>query len=1517
MGTMTESRIVQMSFDNEDFEKNVKQSLDTLSKLNEALEFKDGSHSLDEISNSAKRFDLSGISNSVEEANSHFSKLQVMGVTVLANLTNAAVNTGKQLLDSLVQPITTGGWQRALNMEQAKFMLNGLLGEEAKAAIGAVGEAGSIMDNIYKSVDGTIYSLDKAALVAARLMASNIVGTGENAELTRVLQAVAGVSSVFSADYERVGDLFSTIKSTGNLMGQQVLSFTTMGVPLYAKLAEYLNKITTEGAEAGKTLEELFPDNENIVKYLEGIDDATKITEADIKEMVSKSAISFDLFSDAMYDAFGDQASKSKEMYIGALEDMKAAAARIGEKFAKPLLGDSTSGVAGQLRDILNAMVPLLDSIGNRLNAEGGVIERWSNAIQNAGQKIVMVIDLISAAFDFDETSTQLQRLVDNGLADPSRLENLKKYAYQIERIKDVIYALGNVFSAAISILAAGFRIGKGVFEFFLGIAESLLLVLAGARSPLAEIKKNVKNWSKDLGTFLAKMTKVVLNSEFFVSIVTLITDAIKNLDKVVKKVGTSMKSFAESVSKVVDILATGLAKTIKKVHKELKGVFNLTDIINTTILGSLMIKVGKIFEFLKGEGMAFGSIFGDIQKRFGAGILNNLRKSSALLAEDLDQLRVTLVAYQKNLKAQILLKIAAALLALAVAVKILSSLNAQQLTQSIIALGVLGAVLTILMKRTLSVVRTLGRLDLKQLATLQLVKGVFIALALALIGMALAVKIMSTMDTDAAINGLLGLIVIAGTLYLLFRAMAKVQKVEGAAGIGRLLVIALALDMLALAFVGLGRMNWSGIKKASAAMGIIAGMIVVLQFITSKISKVQNVASVLPLIGMAVSISMLAGTFRKLAMLEWNQIKQGAASMAVALGSILLIMLIIGHVNPKSAIAGAIALGRIAGIIKTVFGVFKELGNMDYGTIKKAGIGLAVIEGAIAGLFLILRLISGKEGILGTTDIMASLAMAVLLSVIGKTIKTMGKSFIDLGNMEWGQIKKAAVGMAAILGIIAALAAASMLLAKIGGTKDLLMFAGTMVLLGLGFKVFAAGIKAMGSMQITTLGIGILGVAAAILVLNGVAKLVSKTFVDFLKMTAGMIAFGLGLAAIGAGAFVMGFGLASLASALKGLTMDDVLRIILLVGALALLSPIVKGVGASFLIFGAGVALVGVGLIAVGVGIAAIGLGFRILASSIGQAVESINTFANLDYTAVFKLAGLVTIFGLLSPLVLALGAGLLIAGVGMLAFGAGVKMVASALRAVKKLLDHVFDGIGESLVKKCKTAAKTLKDLIPVVKTTATALKKVMGEIKKVIKEISNLYNESYQAGKHVVDGVTAGVANNKSSAISAIRQMAREALQAYKDEMGISSPSKEMAKLARWTVLGYVSGINSNTDLAEASMTNFAKAMLNAYEYLNDNTDLTPTITPVVDTSQVESAVTDINSMMDSRRAISLSSDGSSITSSSSRLLSALTRAIGSEDNSTHQMNNYITVDGATDPDVFADKLLRSFRLNARTV
>ena len=90
-----EQRVVEMKFDNSNFEKNVSQTLSTLDKLKQKLNLTGASKGLENIDTQSRRINFSNLANGVETIRAKFSALEVMGVTALANITNSAVNAGK------------------------------------------------------------------------------------------------------------------------------------------------------------------------------------------------------------------------------------------------------------------------------------------------------------------------------------------------------------------------------------------------------------------------------------------------------------------------------------------------------------------------------------------------------------------------------------------------------------------------------------------------------------------------------------------------------------------------------------------------------------------------------------------------------------------------------------------------------------------------------------------------------------------------------------------------------------------------------------------------------------------------------------------------------------------------------------------------------------------------------------------------------------------------------------------------------------------------------------------------------------------------------------------------------------------------------------------------------------------------------------------------------------------------------------------------------------------------------
>lgn len=310
-------RIVILEFDNSKFDKNVEHSRETLDKLKTDLKFEGAINGLDKLSASAKSFSLSGIGESIGTVTTKFSALEIIGKRVLENLTDSAMRFGSNLINSVVEPIKTKGWQRALNLEQANFMLEGLLGNAENGAQ----KIEEIMDAVQKSVKGTAYGMDEAAKVASQLVAS---GVQDGDQMLTMLRAVAGTAAMTGGSFGDLGDIFTTVAGNGRLMTEQLRQFSHRGLNVAAELAKQLN-----------------------------------VTEAEIRDMVTKGQIDFMTFADAMSKAFGDHATKANETFTGSLANMRAALARIGADVATPALKN--------LRDIFNALRPLIDAVHEAL----------------------------------------------------------------------------------------------------------------------------------------------------------------------------------------------------------------------------------------------------------------------------------------------------------------------------------------------------------------------------------------------------------------------------------------------------------------------------------------------------------------------------------------------------------------------------------------------------------------------------------------------------------------------------------------------------------------------------------------------------------------------------------------------------------------------------------------------------------------------------------------------------------------------------------------------------------------------------------------------------------------------------------------------------------------------------------------------------------------------------------------------------------------------------------------------
>jgi len=109
MSSTVDNRILEMRFDNKQFENGVQTSLNTLNNLKKGLDMSDSARGLESISQSASRISFGGLSEGVEAVRVKFSALQVAAVTCFSNMINSAWNAGTRIVSALtVDPVKTG-----------------------------------------------------------------------------------------------------------------------------------------------------------------------------------------------------------------------------------------------------------------------------------------------------------------------------------------------------------------------------------------------------------------------------------------------------------------------------------------------------------------------------------------------------------------------------------------------------------------------------------------------------------------------------------------------------------------------------------------------------------------------------------------------------------------------------------------------------------------------------------------------------------------------------------------------------------------------------------------------------------------------------------------------------------------------------------------------------------------------------------------------------------------------------------------------------------------------------------------------------------------------------------------------------------------------------------------------------------------------------------------------------------------------------------------------------------------
>lgn len=426
-----DNRIVKMQFDNEQFERGVSKSMSTLDKLEEKLQFKKSSSGLASLQNSINGIDFGRFASAIEGINDKLSATGVMAATVVSRITNSLIDGAMKLENATIGQIKSGGWNRAMNIENAKFSIEGLKEDWTE---------------LYKAMDyavtGTAYGIDQAATAAASLVASGVgytevidkVGDTNVTAMHKALRAISGVAAQTNSDFDSISRIFTTVAGQGRLMGDQLNQLAARGMNAAAKLAETLG-----------------------------------VTEAEVRKAVSEGAIDFETFAFAMDDAFGEHATDANKTFTGSLSNMKAALSRFGAVFATPVIQKTNQffiALTDRIKEMKNAI--------SDVTANGEVLEEHLEShFAQMWQELIDLADALVHKIDL----TWFRNIAD--AADNA-----------VVKIRDLLSILNDVFNKEAETLEGT---GEKAYNLAVITAEELELAQNVIKGTYGEGQKRVK----------------------------------------------------------------------------------------------------------------------------------------------------------------------------------------------------------------------------------------------------------------------------------------------------------------------------------------------------------------------------------------------------------------------------------------------------------------------------------------------------------------------------------------------------------------------------------------------------------------------------------------------------------------------------------------------------------------------------------------------------------------------------------------------------------------------------------------------------------------------------------------------------------------------------------------------------------------------------------------------------------------------------------------------------------------
>lgn len=637
------------------------------------------------------------------------------------------------------------------------------------------------------------------------------------------------------------------------------------------------------------------------------------------------------------------------------------------------------------------------------------------------------------------------------------------------------------------------------------------------------------------------------------------------------------------------------------------------------------------------------------------------------------------------------------------------------------------------------------------------------------------------------------------------------------------LLKIAIAIGILAVSLVQLTKVNPENLSTAVIGLGLLMEELYLMLKGMAKIDGPKSKKSVKGLISLAASILILSYALKNIGGMKWGEIFKGIVGLGLVMAELILASKYMERIriNPSGMIALAAAM--------LIFALdMKVIGGMDWEEIAKGAVGIGTVLLELAAFFGLMNSFGG-----GPVKVLAT---SVAITVMSAAMLVFAGVLKILGTLDADQIGRGltAIGVGLLEFAVAALV-----------MKDALPAAAAILLMSTAMVVLAGAIAALGLLKWETIAKGLITMAGALGIMVAAAYLLKGSEITIL-------AFGAALTLAGIGVAAFAIGIEALAIALSTGSVIIVEAIALIIATIADLIPTI-------------IEKIGEGIIGV---IKLIGDSASAIVEAVVQIVSALLIAIN-DLIPLIIDTGINIILSLLKGIADNIYQIVVLAGKIVTEFidgiaeilpqviDSGINLIVSFIdgmaTAIYEHTDDILEAVGRMMASIAYFVITALDNLLSELPIVGGKIHEKLDDIKSDLEQTLSK-SEGEKIGSNITSGIKSGIEKNESSAIKAAGSMATKALKAAKDMLGIQSPSKAFAEVGKYADEGLAQGLynftsrvtDASASVAESALETIQNPMKSIADLVSDEVDLDPVITPVLDLSKIQNGARNIGSL-----------------------------------------------------------------------